>query len=83
VNPIEMIEQARIPVLAIWVRRTRRSIQSKGRTPTESPGASRQPNYRLEVLPGADHMPGVSQTGCVSETEQTFERVLQAKGTGR
>ena len=80
-NPIEVIEQARIPVLAIWGEKDTQVDPIQGaHAYRKALERASNPNYRVEVLPGADHMPGVSQTGCVSETEQTFERVLQAQG---
>jgi len=36
-NPVEVLEQVRIPVLAIWVTGTRMAIRSRGRTPGGKP----------------------------------------------
>jgi hypothetical protein len=37
-------------------------------------------NYRLEVIPGADHSLAPSETGCISEEGQTIERLLKEQG---
>jgi len=82
-NPIEVIEQVKIPVLAFFGERDTQVDPIQGahayREALERAGS---PNFRVEILPGADHMPGVSETGCISEVEQTMEQVLQAQGYG-
>jgi uncharacterized protein len=80
-NPIEVIEQVRIPVLAIFGERDTQADPVQGAYSWRKALAQAgNPNFRVEVLPGADHMPGVSATGCTAETQQTAEKMLQDQG---
>jgi pimeloyl-ACP methyl ester carboxylesterase len=80
-SPVHVIEQIRIPVLAIWGERDTKIDPIRAahayREVLEQAGNS---NYRLEVIPGVDHTLAPSETGCISEEGQTLERVLEEKG---
>ena len=80
-SPMEVIAQVRIPVLAIWGERDTQIDPIRAayayRDALEQAG---NPNYRVEVIPGADHTLAPSETGCVSEEGQTVERVLEEQG---
>jgi len=80
-SPMEVIAQVRIPVLAIWGERDTKIDPIRAayayRDALEQAG---NPNYRVEVIPGADHTLAPSETGCVSEEGQTVERVLEEQG---
>jgi hypothetical protein len=82
-SPVHVIEQVRIPVLAIWGERDTQIDPVRGayayREALEQAG---NPNYRVEVIPGADHTLAPSETGCVSEEDQTVERLLEEQGYG-
>ncbi len=71
-SPVHVFEQVRIPVLAIWGERDTKvdSIRAAHayRDALEQAGNS---NYRVEVIPGADHTLAPSETGCISEEGQT------------
>ncbi len=68
-------------MLAIWGERDTKvdSIRAAHayRDALEKAG---NPNYKVEVIPGADHTIAPSETGCISEEEQIIERVLAEKG---
>jgi len=80
-NPIEVIEQAKIPVLAIFGERDTQADPIQGahayQVALEQTG---NPESRVEIIPGADHTLAVSATGCIAETQQTIEKVLQDQG---
>lgn len=80
-SPVHVFEQVRIPVLAIWGERDTRIDPIRAahayRDALEQAGNS---NYRVEVIPGADHSLAPSETGCMSEERQTVERVLGEQG---
>jgi hypothetical protein len=82
-SPVHVIEQVRIPVLAIWGERDTKIDPLRAahayRDALEQAG---NPNYRIEVFPGADHNLVPSETGCVFEEGQTIERVLKEQGYG-
>jgi hypothetical protein len=80
-SPVEVFERVRIPVLAIWGGRDTKV------DPFQAAHAYRQaleqagnPNYQLEVIPSADHNLAASETGCMTEEDQTIERVLAQQG---
>lgn len=79
--PVLVIEQIRFPVLAIWGERDTKidPIQAAHayRDALEQAGNS---NYRVEVIPSADHSLAPSETGCISEEGQTIERFLKRQG---
>jgi pimeloyl-ACP methyl ester carboxylesterase len=80
-SPVHFFEQVRIPVLAIWGERDTKIDPIRAahayREALEQAGNS---NYRVEVIPGADHLLTPSKTGCISEEGQTIERVLAEQG---
>jgi hypothetical protein len=80
-NPIGVIEQTTIPVLAIFGDRDPIGDPIQGafawRKALERAGNL---NYRVELLPGIGHIMEKSQTGCLEEQAQTFERVLLDQG---
>jgi uncharacterized protein len=83
-SPVEVIERVRIPVLAIWGERDTNIDPIRAahayRDALEQAG---NPNYRVEVIPGSDHSLAPSETGCVAETGQTAERVVEEQGLTR
>jgi hypothetical protein len=80
-NPIGVIEQTTIPVLAIFGDKDPNGDPIQGafawRKALERAG---NPNFRVELLPGVGHAMEKSQTGCLEEQAQTFERVLLDQG---
>jgi len=80
-SPMQVIEQVRIPVLAIWGERDTKIDPLRAayayRMALEQAG---NPNYRIEVIPGADHTLVPSETGCITEEGQTVERVVEEQG---
>jgi pimeloyl-ACP methyl ester carboxylesterase len=80
-NPIEVIEQTTIPVLAIFGDRDPNVDGIQGafawRKALERAG---NPNFRVELLPGVGHIMEKSQTGCLEEQAQTFEQVMRGQG---
>jgi hypothetical protein len=82
-NPIEVIEQTKIPVLAIFGDRDPNGDSIQGalswRKALERAG---NPNFRIELLPGVGHIMEKTQTGCLEEQTQTIEQVLQDQGYG-
>jgi hypothetical protein len=80
-SPVHVFEQVRVPVLAIWGERDTkvdpiRAAYAFG----EALEQAGNPNYRVEVIPGADHLIASSETGCISEEGQILERVLAEQG---
>jgi len=80
-NPIGVIEQTTIPVLAIFGERDPNVDGIQGafawRKALERAG---NPNFRVELLPGIGHVMEKSQTGCLEEQARTFEQVLRDQG---
>jgi uncharacterized protein len=80
-SPVHVIEQVRIPVLVIWGERDTKVDPIRAarayRDALEKAGNS---NYRVEVIPGADHTLAPSKTGCIFEEGQTIKQVLAEKG---
>ena len=80
-SPTDVIAQVRFPVLAIWGERDTKidPVQAAHayRDALEQAG---NPNYRVEVFPGVDHILAPSETGCISEEAQTIGRVLEDQG---
>jgi pimeloyl-ACP methyl ester carboxylesterase len=80
-SPVHVFEQVRIPVLVIWGERDTKIDPIRAahayRDALEQAGNS---NYRVEVIPGADHILTPSETGCISEEEQRLERILEEWG---
>lgn len=80
-NPIKVVEQTAIPVLAIFGER-----DSQG-DPIQAAHAWKQaleqaghPYSRVEVFPGSDHLLTVTETGCMRETSQLLEQVVRDQG---
>ncbi len=80
-SPVHVFEQVCIPVLAIWGERDTKIDPIRAahayRDALEQAGNS---YYRVEVIPGADHLLTPSKTGCISDEGQTIERVLEEQG---
>jgi hypothetical protein len=80
-SPVHVFEKVRIPVLAIWGERDTKVDPIRGayayRDALEQAGNS---NYRIEVIPGADHTLVPSETGCITEEEQYIEQILAENG---
>ena len=80
-NPIEVIEQTTIPVLAIFGDKDPNGDAIQGafawRKALERAGNT---NFRVELLPGVGHIMEKSQTGCLEEQAQTFEQVMRDQG---
>jgi pimeloyl-ACP methyl ester carboxylesterase len=80
-NPIGVIEQTTIPVLAIFGDKDPNVDGIQGafawRKALERAG---NPNYRVELLPNVGHIMEKSQTGCLEEQAQTFEQVMRDQG---
>ncbi len=82
-NPAEVLEQVRIPVLAIFGDRDSNGDPVQGvyawRKALEQAG---NPDFRVELLPGVDHFIAPSETSCLKDQEETFDQVLQEQGYG-
>jgi len=79
--PMEVIAQVRFPVLAIWGERdTKIDPIQAAHAYQDALEQAGNPNYRVEVIPGADHTLAPSETGCISEEGQTIERLLKEQG---
>jgi uncharacterized protein len=80
-NPIEVIEQTTIPVLAIFGDKDPNVDAIQGafswRKALERAG---NPNFRVDLLPNVGHIMEKSQTGCLEEQAQTFEQVMRDQG---
>jgi pimeloyl-ACP methyl ester carboxylesterase len=80
-NPIGVIEQTTIPVLAIFGDGDPNVDAIQGafawRKALEGAG---NPNFRVELLPGVGHAMEKSQTGCLEEQAQAFEQVMRDQG---
>jgi len=82
-NPIEVIEQARIPMLAINGDKDTNGDPIQGayawRRALEHAGNQ---DSRVELLPGVNHFMTVSESTCIDEQIETFDQVLQEQGYG-
>ena len=80
-NPIEVVEQVAIPVLAIFGEQDSQGDPIQGayawRKALEQAG---HPYSRVEVFPGSDHLLNFTETGCIRETNQTVEQVVRDQG---
>jgi uncharacterized protein len=80
-NPIEAIEQTRIPVLAIYGEQDRQIDPLQGvtgyRSDLEQAG---NPKPRVELFPRAGHGIAVSETGCPADDLQWIEQFAKAQG---
>jgi pimeloyl-ACP methyl ester carboxylesterase len=80
-NPVEVLEQVRIPVLAIFGDRDANGDTIQGAYAWEEAlEQAGNPHSRVELLPGVDHFLTVSETSCINEQEGTFNQVLQEQG---
>jgi uncharacterized protein len=82
-NPVEVLEQLRIPVLAIFGDKDSNTDPIQGayvwRKALEQAGNR---NFRVELLPGVDHFVAPAESSCIDEQAKTFDRVLQEQGYG-
>ncbi len=80
-NPVGVLEQVRIPVLAIVGDRDSNLDPIQGayawRKALEKAG---NPNFRVEILPNADHLISISESSCINEQMKTIDQVLQEQG---
>jgi pimeloyl-ACP methyl ester carboxylesterase len=76
-NPVEVLEQVRIPVLAIFGDRDSNGDPIQGayawRKALEQAGNR---NFRVELLPGINHFMVASESRCLNEQEGMFDQVL-------
>jgi pimeloyl-ACP methyl ester carboxylesterase len=69
-NPIEVIEQTTIPVLAFFGERdTQVDPFQSAQAYLQALERAGNPNYRVELIPGTDHNIVLSETGCLEERE--------------
>ena len=82
-NPVGVLEQVRIPVLAIFGDRDSNGDPIQAAYAWgEALEQAGNLNSRVEILPGADHLIGMSETSCINKQGETFEQVLQEQGYG-
>jgi pimeloyl-ACP methyl ester carboxylesterase len=74
-NPIKVIEQTTIPVLAFFGEKDTQVDPIQGaQAYQEALQRAGNPNFRVELIPGADHNIVLSETGCLSEQEKRSRR---------
>jgi uncharacterized protein len=82
-NPVEVLEQVRIPVLAIFGDRDSNGDPLQGayawRKALEQAGNR---NFRVVLYPGVEHFMVVSESSCINEQMKRFDQVLQEQGYG-
>jgi len=82
-NPVEVLKQLRIPVLAIFGDRDSNTDPIQGayawRKALEQAGNR---DFRVELLPGVDHLVAPSDSSCINDQDETFDQVLQEQGYG-
>jgi len=82
-NPVEVLEQVRIPVLAIFGDRDMNGDPIQGAYAWEAAlEQAGNRNFRVEILPGVDHFMVASESRCLNEQEGMFDQVLQEQGYG-
>jgi pimeloyl-ACP methyl ester carboxylesterase len=70
-NPIEVIEQTTIPVLAFFGEKDTQVNPVQGvQAYREALRRAGNPNFRVELIPGTDHNIILSETGCLDERDQ-------------
>jgi len=73
-NPIKVIEQVKIPVLAFFGERDTQMDPIQGahayREALERAG---NPNFRVQLIPGANHTMVLAETGCMDEMRQRLQ----------
>jgi uncharacterized protein len=82
-DPVEVLEQLRIPVLAIFGDKDSNTDPIQGayawRKALEQAGNR---DFRVELLPGVDHQVAPSESSCINDQAETFDQVLQEQGYG-
>ena len=82
-NPVEVLEQLRIPVLAIFGDKDSNTDPIQGayawRKALEFAGNR---GFRVELIPGADHLVAPSESSCIDDQAETIDQVLQEQGYG-
>lgn len=82
-NPVEVLEQLRIPVLAIFGDKDSNTDPIQGayawRKALEQAGNR---DFRVELLPGVDHLVAPSESSCINDQAETIDQVLQEQGYG-
>ena len=82
-NPVGVLEQVQIPVLAIFGDRDSNGDPIQGayawRKALEQAGNR---NFRVELYPGVDHFMVATESSCLNEHMKTFDQVLQEQGYG-
>ena len=82
-NPVEVLEQVRIPVLSIFGDRDMNGDPIQGAYAWEAAlEQAGNRNFRVEILPGVDHFMVASESRCLNEQEGMFDQVLQKQGYG-
>jgi len=82
-NPIKVIEQNRIPVLAIFGDRDRQLDPLQGAYAyRKALGQAGSPESRVELFPTANHGIWVAKTGCTDEYNQIQEQYVKTLGYG-
>lgn len=70
-NPMGIIAQTRIPVLAIYGENDTQVDPHQGAAAYQKNlQAAGNPFYEVKILPGADHNMSLSETGCLKEQQQ-------------
>jgi pimeloyl-ACP methyl ester carboxylesterase len=70
-NPMQVIEQTTIPVLAFFGEKDTQVDPVQGvQAYREALQRAGNPNFRVELIPGTDHNIILSQTGCLDEREK-------------
>ncbi len=70
-DPMDVIEQTTIPTLAFFGERDTQIDPFQGaQAYQEALTRAGNPNFRVELIPGADHNIILSQTGCIEERER-------------
>lgn len=70
-NPIEVIGHTKIPVLAFFGEKDTQCDPYQGKGAYEEAlRKAGNPNFRVELIPGADHGMVLCETGCMKETRQ-------------
>lgn len=82
-NPIKVIEQSRIPVLAIFGDRDRQIDPLQGAYAyRKALGQAGSPESRVELFPRANHGIAVQETGCPDADRQWLEQYVKTLGYG-
>lgn len=82
-NPVGVLEQVQIPILAIFGDRDSNGDPMQGAYAWRK--ALKQAdnrNSRVELYPGVDHFMVASESSCLKEHMKTFDQVLQEQGYG-